>query len=359
MKLAIFLPNWVGDACMAIPALRALRNGVSRNTTFLGISRPGPAALLQSQPWIENWLVYKPRSKGPILNRRKLVAALRSQKCDAAILMTNSLGSAAVAALSGIPRRIGYARDGRSWLLTDRLAIVACQGRPLPTPAIDYYLAIAEYFGCPSVERNMELALDPKYIEQAEQLWSSIGFDEHRPTVVINNHAAKNVERVWPEEYALRLATKLVRNLDVQVLFHCGPQEVETTNRIVQQANHPSIQSMGCMTDLPLGLSEAVFARASTIVTTDSGARHIAVAMNRPVISLFGGTQPCWTTTYNVPESLLQADVECDACLNRPRHKNGSSSRCQCMARIKPERVYIEVLERMKASRFLLKNSAA
>jgi heptosyltransferase-2 len=273
--------------------------------------------------------------------------------------MTNSISSAAIAALSGIPRRIGYARDARSWLLTDRLKILACQGRPLPTPAIDYYMSLAEYFGCPSVDRHMELFLDPKYVEQAGQLWRSIGFVDHKPTVVINNHAAKNRERVWPEEYSVRLATKLARNLDVQVLFHCGPNETEATNRIVQQANHPLIQSMGRMSDLPLGLSQAVFARAATIVTTDSGARHLAVAMNRPVVSLFGGTQPCWTTTYNVPESIVQADVECETCLYQPRRKNGASSRCRCMAQIKPERVYIEVLERMKASSFTLRNAAA
>ncbi len=350
MKLAIFLPNWVGDACMAIPAIRALHHGASRNTTFLGIARPGPATLLQNQPWIKDWLVYKPHGTSPTLNRRRLVAALRKQKCDAAILMTNSLSSAVIVALSGIPRRIGYARDSRSWLLTDRLKMQTCHGRPLPTPAIDYYLQLADYFGCPSVDRHMELTVDPKYIEQANNLWNALEFTDDRPTVVINNNAASSPERLWPEAYTLRLATKLVRNLDVQVLLHCGPNEAEATNRIADQANHPMIQSMGRISDLPLGLSQAIFARAATIVTTDSGARHLAVAMNRPVISLFGATQPCWTTTYNIPETIVQADIECEACEKRSHHKNGSGSKCQCMARIKPERVYMEILEQIKAS---------
>jgi heptosyltransferase-2 len=353
MKIAIFLPNWVGDACMAIPAIRALRLGSSKNTTFLGVARPGPAALLQTQRWFEDWLVYKPRSSSAILNRRRLVSSLRKHQCDAAILMTNSLSSAAIAIASGIPRRIGYARDARSWLLTDRLKVQTKQGRPLPVPAIDYYLQLAEFFGCPSVDRHMELAVDAKYLAQANQLWRSLGFNDHRSTVVINNNAANDPERLWPEEYVVRLATKLVRNLDAQVLLHCSPSEVLSANRIADQAHHPLIQSMGRFGDLPFGLSQAVFARADSIITTDSGARHLAVAMNRPVITLFGGTKPCWTTTYNLPEKIVQSDIKCNHCSKQASRRNGSGKGCQCMTRIKPEQVYMEVLEQLKGSKSL------
>jgi len=141
--------------------------------------------------------------------------------------------------------------------------------------------------------------------------------------------------------------------------LHCSPHEAGTANRVAQQANHPLIQSMGQVADLPLGLSQAIFARATTIVTTDSGARHLAVAMNRPVITLFGATQPCWTTTYNFPETVIQADIECDTCKDHPPQKNGSGSQCRCMTRIKPERVYMEVLEKLKMSKSLVHNKVA
>ena len=350
MKIALFVPNWVGDACMAIPAIRALRHGVSRNTTFLGIARPGPAALLKSQPWIEDWLVYKPHGSTPVLNRRGLISELRKQKCDAAILMPNSLSSALIATIGGISRRIGYATDGRSWLLTDRLKVQKSQGRPLPVPAIDYYLGLAEYFGCPSVDRHMELHVDPKYVEQANQLWQTLGFIDKRPTVVINNNAATSPERLWPEEQVIRLATKLVRNFEVQVLLHCGPGEANTTNRIAERAKHPLIQSMGHLDELPFGLSQAIFARAASIVTTDSGARHMAIAMNRPVISLFGGTSPNWTTTYNIPETIVQAEIKCNACAKGSFYKNRSVTGCKCMTRIRTERVFMQVLEHLKSS---------
>jgi len=351
MKLAIFLPNWVGDACMAIPTLRALRDGVSPNTQFIGVSRPGPAALLRDQGWFDDWLVYQPHGTQPILNRRGLVAELWNRKCDSAILMTNSLGSAAIAALSRIPRRIGYVGDTRSWLLTDRLRIQKIQGRSRPVAAIDYYLKLAEHMGCPSVDRNMKFTIDVKYHEQANQLWKKLGFSEPRPTIVINNNAANNPERLWPEAYVERLATKLVRALDVQVLLHCGPGEAHSTTRLAHRINHPRIQSMGIVDDLPLGLSQAVFARSSLVVTTDSGARHLAVAMDCPVISLFGPVQPAWTTTYNTPETVIQAEPRCHACEN-PSYMGGiKGCQCECMKQIKPERVFLEVLNRLKAGK--------
>lgn len=350
MKLAIFIPNWVGDACMAIPALRALRSGCARKVKLIGVSRPGPAHLLREQNWIDEWLVYKPHGRSPLLNRRRLVVELQRMKCDSALLMTNSLSSAVLAAASRIPRRIGYSRDSRSWLLTDRIKLLTSGGRSLPVPAIDYYLRLAEYMGCPSVDRDMQLSIDPKYEVQADQLWRAIGFHESRKTIVINNNAASANERLWPEESVLRLANKLVRTLDVQVLLHCGPSEVEGTNRIAQKANHDRIRSMGCSSELPIGLSLAVFARAETIVTTDSGARHLAVAMNRPVVTLFGPTQPVWTTTYNIPEIHVQSPFACNACRRRAKHKNGSGTKCDCMKHISPEQVFVAILNQLKSA---------
>jgi heptosyltransferase-2 len=90
-------------------------------------------------------------------------------------------------------------------------------------------------------------------------------------------------------------------------LLHCGPKERESANRIVSELQHPSIASMGIWEDLPIDLSKAVLRRADLVVSTDSGPRHMAVALNRPVVTLFGPTDPAWTHTYNRPEALLKS----------------------------------------------------
>jgi heptosyltransferase II len=358
MKLAVFLPNWIGDTVMATPTLRALRTGLSRHVRLVGISRPGPAALLKEQPWLDAQIVYKPKSQLPQLNRRQLVARLRQEQFDAAILLTNSLSTAMIAALARIPRRIGYACGGRSLLLTDRIAVPKSHGHLIPTPAIDYYLKLAEYMGCPSVDRQMSLTIGDEWNDKVESVWESVGFDSNNQTVVINNHVATSAIRLWPTDRVIQLAKKLVRNPNNQVLLHCGPTEREATRKLVAEANHPRIQSMAEIEDLPMELSIAVLSKADVVVTSDSGARTMAVARNSKVISLFGPTKPEWTSTYNVPEVIVCPERLCDACQKSPTRKNKASSRCRCMYEISVETVYLEVIEQLRPQRFELQNAA-
>jgi heptosyltransferase-2 len=349
MKLAIFLPNWIGDTCMAIPALRALQAGVSRHVRLVGIARPGPAALLQHQSLLDEVIIYQSRARGPTLNRRQLVARLRREKMETAVLLPNSFSSAVLAFLAGIPRRIGFARDSRSWLLTDRLHVPANRGRPIPIPAIDYYLKLAEYLGCPSVDRHMALKLRREDEELASLLWKRVGFSSKLPTVVINNNAATSPTRLWPEERVLHLAEKLVRHPEIQVLLHCGPRERGMAEQLVQRASHPRIQSMGILDELPLGLSFAVLAKAAAVVSTDSGARSLAVAMDRPVVSLFGPTKPEWTLTYNQPEIMLRPDETCPSCRKSPTSKNNAGRDCTCLQRISVDQVYLATLAQLNS----------
>jgi heptosyltransferase-2 len=350
MKLAIFLPNWIGDTCMATPALRALRSGLSRNVQIIGVARPGPAALMEDQPWLDDCIVYQPRAEVPRLNRRRLVHELNEHRFDAALLFPNSLSSALIAALARIPRKIGFAGDGRSWLLTERIRSKPWKTYSYPTPAIDQFLQLAEHMGCPSIDRNMELCVDEKYTVQAEQLWKAVGFHAAHPTVVINNNAATSPARLWPTESVVKLAQKLVRQADVQVLFHCGPRERKTVDEWVRNADHPRIQSMGKMPELPLGLSLAVMKRASLVISTDSGARLLAVALDRQVVSLFGPTKPEFTVTYNRPEIQLRAKDPCIASRKTPPHKNESGGKCTCMKQISVDQVYDASITQLRRS---------
>ncbi len=333
---------------MATPALRALRNGLSRNARLVGVARPGPAALLEEQPWLDDMIVYQPRASEPRLNRRRLAAELARRKFDAAILFPNSLSTALIAAFARIPRRIGYASDGRSWLLTERVHPIDARGLGTSTAMIDTYLRVAEHVGCPSVDRNMALAIHEKYFDQAERLWKAIGFQSSSPTVVINNNAATSPARLWPVERVLRLAQKLTRHPDIQVLLHCSPREREAALSVVREAAHPRIQSMGVFEDLPLGLSFAIMKKAAAVVSTDSGARLLAVANNKPVIAMFGPTKPELTMTYNRPETIIRADDSCVTCRKTPPHKAEAGSSCTCMTEISVEQIYFAVMEQLK-----------
>jgi heptosyltransferase-2 len=148
----------------------------------------------------------------------------------------------------------------------------------------------------------------------ADELWNSCQFDLAVPTVVINSNSATEQARLWPAAKVQELATTLANEHSYQVLLHCGPAERELANRLAAEVNHPAVASMGRARNLPIGLTKAVLARACAVVSTDSGPRHVAVALNRPVISLFGPTDPLGTRTYNLTETILAADLPCRPC---------------------------------------------
>jgi heptosyltransferase-2 len=344
MKIGVFLPNWVGDVCMAIPALRSLRENSPSETEIVALGRPVSRMVLQDQPWVNRYLVYKPKAKPPFLNRRGLVAAMRRERFDAILLLTNSLGTAAMAALSGSPRRIGYNRDGRGWLLTDRIPVERKNGELCAVPAIQYYSKVIEAFtGATITDFRMQLHTPQMYFEQASDLFRSIGFVDSAPTLVINNNAASSIGRLIPEDVLQKLCQRIVEETPYQVLLHGGPAEREQPARIVAALAHRRVQSMSAWKDLPLGLSQAVLARAAVVLTTDSGIRHMAVALDRPVITIYGATDPRWTLTFNRPEVAIEPTVACHPCWKDKCPLQVAGEQYQCVKQLSLDRVMVAI----------------
>src|SRR6516162_11005482 len=161
MKIAIFWPNWIGDAVMATPAVRAIRSYFI-GASWINVLKPYVAGVLEGAPWQERQVVLD--SKGPWSHRWPRVAArLRREKIDIAILFPNSFHAAWVAYLAGCGRRIGYRRYGRDMLLTDALPPVRdARGKLLPSPVLDAYNRLAERAGCSVLSRQMELFTTPQ-----------------------------------------------------------------------------------------------------------------------------------------------------------------------------------------------------
>lgn len=314
MNIGLFLPNWVGDACMATPAVRSIRQGLDARYRLIGIGRYAAREVFRGLPWLDEFLVYQPRSSEEIGNRRSLVRSMRQRPWEALVLFTNSLTTALLACASGAPKRIGYNRDARGWLLTQRLEAPRDCGAFSPIPAIDYYMKLAAALGCTSTDRAMEIVVGDEERHQAELLWSRLGWDSRCMTIAIHSGGARGVARNWPAGSIVSLARKLQARYDCQILLHCGPGERQSTLAIEAMIDHPRIRSMGLMSDLPLGLSKAALAKSKLLISSDSGPRHLGVALGLPVVSLFGPTTPEWTTTYNLPETILQVPLDCRPC---------------------------------------------
>jgi heptosyltransferase-2 len=320
MNLAVFLPNWIGDAVMATPALRALR-GRFRDCRIVGVLKPYVAGVLEGGDWFDRLL---PAHGGP-WRQGVLTTAwqLRRERIDLAVLLPNSFRSALTAWLGGCRRIVGYSRYGRGPLLSDALPPDRnADGRLRVSPVVDAYNRLAEHVGCPHPGYDLELFTTPADEQAADRVWEESRFGDSAEVVCLNPGAAFGAAKHWPSEYFARLARELVARRDCSVLVLCGPSERDLARLIALQAALPNVAALGdvvarCGLKLSLGLTKACVRRADLLVTTDSGPRHFAHAFDRPVVTLFGPTHIGWTETYHHRAVHLQKKVDCGPCQKR------------------------------------------
>src|SRR5207302_254406 len=158
-RILVVQPSWVGDAVMATPTLRALRHRFP-DAHISYLMRRYVKPIYAGMPWADKLITYrtgKTKAKAGKGQFFDLAARLRKRQFDLAVLLPNSFKSALVCKMAGIERIIGYERDGRGFLLTDKLLPVKEKGKFVPSPIVKYYLGVAHYLG--SAERDLKLEL--------------------------------------------------------------------------------------------------------------------------------------------------------------------------------------------------------
>lgn len=335
----MFCPNLIGDTVMATPTLRALR-GRFPDAAIDAVGKPASLATLDGNPWLDGLIRFDPRSASREQRARAVVGRLRAARYDLAALLPNSFRSALVAWLGGCRRRVGYARGGRGWLLSDRLeAPRDGRGRFVPVPAVGYYLRLAEAVGCPSESPRLELFTTEADEAAADRAQAELGIGRDEAVVCLNTGGAFGPAKSWPVGHFARLARRLAGEAGVRCVVLCGPAEREAARAIVAEARHAGVASLADQA-MSIGLSKACVRRSRLLVTTDSGPRHFAAGFGVPVVTLFGPTHIAWTRTHHPHAIHLQQPVPCGPCQQGVcplKHH-------RCMVELDPDRVYVAAL---------------
>jgi heptosyltransferase-2 len=335
MKIAVFCPNLIGDAVMATPALRAFRRGFP-HATIAGVIKSRVTPTLEGTPWFDEWIRFDPRSRVLAERTFPLVRRLRRERFDLAVLLPNTFRSALIAWLAGIPRRVGYPRHGRGFLLTDAIPAPSLpSGRRIPMPIVESYLQLARRLGCRVDSVRTELATTSDDEAAADQAWTALGLPVDARVVCLNTGGAFGPAKNWPAEHFAELARRLAAEAGVAVLVLCGPAERGSARHIVRLAAHPRVVGLA-EEPLGIGLTKACVRRSALLITTDSGPRHFAAAFDVPVITLFGPTHIAWTRTYHPRAWHLSVPVPCGPC-QRPVCPEGHH---RCMRELSPETVF-------------------
>lgn len=328
MEIVVCCPNWIGDAVMATPALVALRKRFPESHLAL-VVRPYVVPVFDPAPYANEIIPWGPGG----LSFGQVAARLRQRKFDFGVLLTNSFRSALLFFLGRVRERVGYARDGRSLLLTDRLKPIKENGIYVPTPVMTSYFDLVRPLGAHDLSTAMELYTSPADEMAADAVFASLGLDP-RTTLVMAPGAAFGLAKCWPPERFAAIARRARDELSLQTLILSSSKELETARAIAAASDGSALVPSE---PLPtLRTVKALVRRSRAMVTNDSGLRHFAAAYDLPVVTIFGPTHINWTETWFPKETKLQAAVECGPCQQR-RCPEGH---LQCMAKVTPEMVF-------------------
>jgi heptosyltransferase-2 len=348
-KILVVQPSWVGDAVMATPTLRALRELYpSAHMSYL--MRRYVKPVYAGMPWADQLITYrtgKTKAKAGKGQFFDLAARLRAARFDLAVLLPNSFKSALVCKMAGIPRVVGYERDGRGFLLTDKLLPVKDRGKFIPSPIVKYYLGLAHYLGSGHRDLRLQLFVTEGEKREARDVLARCGLDPdlerpashgRPPLIVLNPGAAFGAAKCWRAEYFAELADRLIDELGATVLLSAAPKERAIVETIKRQMRHAPVDlSTAGMT---LGSLKEIVRRCDLMVTNDTGPRHIAAALDVPVVTVFGPTHPEWTEIYYAKERQVAVKVFCGPC-----QKKTCPLDHRCMTRLTPGMVYEKAVE--------------
>jgi heptosyltransferase-2 len=323
------MPSWVGDAVMATPALRLLRTRLPGS--FLGaLVRPGIDELLAGSDLLDE--VHVERAAG-VMGPKFAAAKVRPRRYELALLLTNSFSTALIARIAGIPRRLGYNRDARGLLLTDRLeAPKTAAGRWAPVPAVSYYHHAARAlvgdrvppFPPPTLPGcRLELGIAPDQQRAGDDLLRRAGIAEAEPLIILNP-GGNNPAKRWPPDRFAAAGRHLASAHAARILVNASPAERDLAAGIAHSIG-PAAVSLA-EHSITLGALKPIGARARLMITNDTGPRHIAAAFGTPVVSLFGPTDPRWTT---IPTGGREAVLVADRTLPESEVADDHPERCR------------------------------
>ena len=312
MKILVVGPSWVGDMVMAQSLFIALQ---TKNSP-VDIHVLAPA-------WCEALLAYMPQVSKAIAmpvghgelslgKRRMLAKALKAENYDQAIVLPNSFKSALVPWFAGIPQRTGWRGEARSWILNDCRVLDKSQ-----------YPLMIERFVALAYARDAVLTDSPPWpkinvSEQEKNLaLGKLGLETGLPTLVLCPGAEFGEAKKWPAQSYGEVARKwLSKNGQVWILGSAS--DCPDAEKIISTlGNEEKARCADVTGKTSLGEAIALMACADKVISNDSGLMHIAAALERPLVVVYGSTSPGFTPPLAENVATVNLQLECSPCFKR------------------------------------------
>ena len=299
-KIVIRFPNWIGDFIMALPVLEDIK----KNSPFSVISvllKEHLKDLLKNNPHVDE-ITFLKKSK------KETIKTLKDKNFDCGLLLTNSFSSAYLFYKANIKNKIGYRKDFRSIFLNKSLKFDNQK-----IHQIQKYKKLLKFLNIDTSNTKPKLYIDEPDKKTAKKILLDNGYNKEKKIIAINPFAAYGIAKCWPIDRYKKLASKILDDDSCVVVFIGDQLAREPINEICDDLLPRAINLAGKTT---LNELVSVINEADLFITNDSGPMHIASALKKPLIAIFGSTSEILTGPYH-NEIIINKNVNCSPCFKR------------------------------------------
>lgn len=312
-RILVRATNWVGDAVMCLPALRALRERYPKAHIAI-LARPWVADLYRREPFADSVILLEGgRGAKDLRSKWETARVLREKKFDCALLLQNAFEAALIAWLARIPVRIGYDRDARGLLLTH--AVKVPRKGELPRHERFYYLELMRRAGflneLPESDA-IRLESAPTARKAGARRYAEMGFQAG--VIGVSPGAAFGTAKRWYAERFAESAVRLARETGAGVAVFGSGGERELCEEVALAIGAAGITVHDFAGETSLSEFIDLAAACRLYLTNDSGAMHIASALGVPTVAVFGATDHIATGPTGAHSSIVRQEVDCSPC---------------------------------------------
>jgi heptosyltransferase-2 len=327
---------------MCEPALSQVRNLFPQAEITL-LVKPPIADLLAQHPAVNRTLLYDDRGRhAGLVGKWTLAGILRRHRFDLAILFQNAFEAALLSFLAGIPRRFGYATDGRSLLLTDPVSLSSLNGQK---HQVEYYWDLLKPLGGHGPAPSPRLFVTAEESGSITRRLAEAGIGASDPVIGVNPGSTYGHAKRWlPDRYA-EVVNRVWRDMQarsdgrVGVVIVGAKGEERLGKAIAEQIKARTVVCSGQTTVREL---MALVKRCRLFLTNDTGPMHVAAAFKVPLVAIFGPTDWQNTSPYGAEAKLVRHPVSCAPCLLRECPIDH-----RCMTGVTVEQVYGAALQHL------------
>jgi len=310
--IAVWMPSWIGDVVLALPALQTLRD-IYPNTRITAIVKFPTGQLLSNHKEVVDTVLQFPKNKADgYIKQYSYALGLRKYKFDLGVIFPNSFHAALMLMLMGAIVRIGYRTDGRQLLLTHSIPVTQEEKKTLYR--VNYFHKILSPL---SSELTPDL-YDSKWTNStmiSKKILRIVGVERKDVLITIHPGASK-IERAWHAERFGILCQNLIKAYPVKVILLGTYEEKLLLEKI---SSFSSSENMMIVVKLDLAEIAQLLKASQLFIGNDSGLLHVASLAGTPVVGIFGPGQAATTGPFIdvKKQEIVTRNYSCSPCRQR------------------------------------------